>query len=278
VFTEAFTAAGLAAYAKASGDEEARDQALELFHLMDRYLSTAGLIPPKVDPANRPMKGMATPMILLATAQVLRENLDDPTFDERIDRAVGEIEEDFMKADLEAVMETVGPGGEVLDHFDGRMLNPGHAIEAAWFVLHEARRRGGDRRLLTTGTTMLDWMWKRGWDREYGGILYFRDVKDLPVAEYWHDMKFWWPQCEAINATLLAHELTKDAKYAKWHAKVHDWAHRHFPDPEHGEWFGYLHRDGRRSVSLKGNLWKGPFHVPRMQWYCWQLLDREQVS
>ena len=153
------------------------------------------------------------------------------------------------------------------------MLTPGHAIEAAWFILHEAKHRGGDAELIETGTTMLDWMWKRGWDDEFGGILYFRDVKGLPVQEYWQDMKFWWPQNEAIIATLLAYQLTGDEKYATWHGQIHDWAHQHFPDREFGEWFGYLHRDGRISVPLKGNLWKGPFHLPRMQWYCWRVLE-----
>jgi N-acylglucosamine 2-epimerase len=116
-------------------------------------------------------------------------------------------------------------------------------------------------------------MWQRGWDQEYGGILYFRDLHDKPVQEYWHDMKFWWPHNEAILATLFAYRATGDAKYADWHQQVHDWAHQHFRDPEHGEWYGYLHRDGRISVPLKGNLWKGPFHLPRMQFLCWQVLE-----
>jgi len=116
-------------------------------------------------------------------------------------------------------------------------------------------------------------MWKRGWDEEHGGILYFKDVYDKPVQEYWHDMKFWWPQCEAIIATLLAYQLTGEEKYAKWHRMIHDYAHEKFCDREHGEWFGYLHRDGGVSSPLKGNQFKGPFHLPRMQWYCWQLLD-----
>ncbi|MFT5110341.1 MAG: N-acylglucosamine 2-epimerase [Pseudoalteromonas tetraodonis] len=169
-------------------------------------------------------------------------------------------------------METVGPSGELIDHFDGRTLNPGHAMECAWFILHEAKHRGGDTQLLALGTKMLDWMWEIGWDKEHGGILYFKDVKGLPVQEYWHDMKFWWPQNETIIATLLAHQLTGDAKYEQWHRQVHDWAYAHFPDKENGEWYGYLHRDGRISSTLKGNLWKGFFHFPRMQWYCWQLL------
>jgi N-acylglucosamine 2-epimerase len=125
---------------------------------------------------------------------------------------------------------------------------------------------------------MLDWMWERGWDKDFGGILYFVDVKGLPVQEYWHDMKFWWPQNETIIATLLAYQLTGDPKYAKWHQMIHDWAYSHFPDPEHGEWYGYLHRDGRISSTLKGGLWKGPFHMPRMQLTCWRILDEMAKS
>ena len=148
-----------------------------------------------------------------------------------------------------------------------------HAIEGAWFILHEAKLRGGDQELVDLGCRMLDYMWKRGWDHEYGGLAYFKDVYDKPVQEYWHDMKFWWPQCEAIIATLLAYKLTRDEKYAKWHRLIHEYAHQTFHDEQHGEWYGYVHRDGRVSSMLKGNHYKGPFHLPRMQWYCWKLLE-----
>ena len=129
----------------------------------------------------------------------------------------------------------------------------------------------GERDYVRLGCDMLDWMWERGWDEECGGLFYFRDVYGHPVQEYWHDMKFWWPHDEALIATLLAHRLTGDARYAEWHERVYAWAHAHFGDPEHGEWFGYLHRDGSPSVTLKGNLWKSFFHHPRMQWYCSRL-------
>jgi N-acylglucosamine 2-epimerase len=104
-------------------------------------------------------------------------------------------------------------------------------------------------------------------------LFYFRDLHNRPVQEYWHEMKFWWPHNEAIIATLLAYLLTGDEKYARWHQQVHDWAHRHFADPEHGEWFGYLNRDGRPSSTLKGNLWKSCFHHPRMQMMAWRLVE-----
>jgi N-acylglucosamine 2-epimerase len=121
---------------------------------------------------------------------------------------------------------------------------------------------------------MIDYMLERGWDEEYGGIFYFRDVYHLPVQEYWHDMKFWWPHNEAIIATLLAYCITGEEKYALWHKRIHDYAYSKFYDPVHGEWYGYLHRDGRISQTAKGNLFKGPFHLPRQEWYCAQLLEK----
>ena len=276
VFTEAFAAMAFAAYARATGNDFYAARAGELFRLFVEYSTSPGLIPPKVFPDTRPMRGIGSPMISINLAQVLRDTIDDPICDQVIDESIDAIQRYFMKPAQRVVMETVGPEGEIIDHFDGRTLNPGHAIEAAWFILHEARHRNHDAALIETGTSILDWMWERGWDREYGGILYFRDLDNRPVQEYWQDMKFWWPHNETIIATLLAYQLTGDEKYAGWHKLVHDWSYRHFPDPEYGEWYGYLHRDGRISVPLKGNLWKGPFHLPRMQWYCWKLLeDRE---
>lgn len=271
VFSETFACIAFAAVAKASGDSRLAGRATQLFELIVRHYGEPGLIEPKFT-ATRPLKGLGLPMILMATAQVMRETLGAEV-DGLIDRIVEELRRDFVNEEFRCVMESVGPGGEFVDHFDGRTLNPGHAIECAWFVLHEARHRGGDVDLLALGTKMLDWMWEIGWDKEHGGILYFRDAKGLPLQEYWHDMKFWWPHDEAIIATLSAHLLTGDAKYETWHRLVHDWSYAHFPDREHGEWFGYLHRDGRLSTTLKGNLWKGFFHHPRMQWYCWQLLE-----
>lgn len=276
VYSESFAAIANAAYARAAGDMRAAADALSFFDTYLTYSFDPGRIPPKVDPRTRPMMGIGSLMIGIATAQELRENLGDLAVKDRtcsgwIDWFIEQIEQHFLKPELEALMEVVRTDGSILDHFEGRQLNPGHAIECAWFILHEARHRS-DQRLVRLGLTILDWMWKRGWDEEFGGIFYFRDLRGLPVQEYWHDMKFWWPHCEAVIATLLAWKLTGDEKYARWHRQVHEWSFHHFADPEFGEWYGYLHRDGRVSVRLKGNLWKGPFHLPRMLWYCWGLL------
>ncbi len=271
-YSEAFGAIAHAARARAAGDGRSAERARDLFERFVRWNFTPGLMPPK-DTGARPSIGLAPRMITIVTAQELRANLgDDAGLRASIDRCIDEIGRLFWKPDLDCVMETVAPDGSVLDHFDGRTLNPGHAIEGAWFILHEARHRG-DAAMRDLGLRMLDASWRRGWDPEHGGLFYFRDVHGGPVQEYWHDMKFWWPHNEAVIATLLAWRMTGDAKYAAWHRQVHDWAFEHFPDPEHGEWYGYLHRDGRVSVPLKGNHWKGFFHLPRMLWYGMRLLE-----
>ena len=271
VFSEFFAIVAFAAAGKAFQDQSLLQRARDLFDFTLKHLNTPGLLPPKVNPETRPSIGLVAPMITLVTAQVLRDSTNDPYYSEVIDRTLSEIEI-FLNEDFQAVMEMVSPEGELIDSLEGRLLNPGHSIEAAWFVLHEAKYRN-DLKIRELGLKILEWSWNWGWDEEYGGMIYYRDVKNLPPTEYWHDMKFWWPQCEAIIATLLAWKMTGDDKYAEWHQKIHDYTFKLFPDPEMGEWMGYLHRDGRLSTPVKGNLWKGPFHIPRMLLYCWQLLE-----
>ncbi len=269
---ECFAAIGSAAYAVAAGDAQARGEALEYFATFLQHSFTPGVMPPKTDPGTRPMKGAATLMIAILTAQEIRRFIGNVAVcgancTQWIDRAVEEIERDFFKPDLGALMEVVAPNGDVIDHFDGRTLNPGHAIECAWFILHEAKLRR-DIRMQGLGLAILDTMWRRGWDQEFGGLLYFTDLHGKPVQEYWAEIKFWWRQNEAEIATLLVYQLTGQSRYAEWHGLVHTWSRRVFADPIKGEWFVYAHRDGRISTRLKGNLWKGPFHLPRMPAYC----------
>ncbi len=276
VFTETFAATAFAAVAKATGERKYAQKAEELYDLIIKYTSNPELEPSKFTDT-RPLKGMAMPMTLISTAQEMRKNLGNEKYTGYIQSYIKEIQTDFMKPEFHAVLETVGPNGEFSDHFDGRLLCPGHAIELAWFILQEGKEQNNPE-YIKTGTTILDWMWEIGWDKEYGGILYFRDAKGLPVQEYWQDMKFWWPQNETIIATLLAYQLTGNHKYEEWHKAIHDWTYKYFPDPEFGEWFGYLHRDGRISTTLKGNIWKGPFHIPRMELYAWKILEEIKAN
>ena len=272
-FSETFYIIASAAYAKASGDQQAAANARKVFGKCLDYMNNPHLLPAKFT-STRPTKGIGATMIMMNTAYQLRATIGDDRCDQWITKWIEDIEQNFVKHDIRCVMEQVAPDGSIIDHIDGRTLNPGHAIECAWFILQEAIYRGNDSHLIELGCAMLDYMWERGWDEKHGGILYFRDVYNKPVQEYWQDMKFWWVHNEAIIATLMAYLVTGNEKYARWHKMVHDYAYQHFHDKEHGEWFGFLHRDGSLAQPAKGNMFKGPFHLPRQEWLCYQMIDQ----
>lgn len=273
VFSETFGVAALSEYATATGDKKMLQKARDVYQIMMKHLYTPGLLEPKV--LNRNMKGLAIPMIVIVTSQLMREH--DPEnashYTAVIDNEIRQVREHFMKPEKKCVLESVFVDGKILDTPEGRTCNPGHAIEAAWFIMEEARHRGGDKALIKDACTITEWSLDIGWDKQYGGILYFVDCDGKPAEPYEHELKLWWPHNEALYGLLLAYHLTGDAKWSTWYERVHEWAYSHFPDKKNGEWFGYLRRDGTISSPIKGNMWKGPFHLPRQQLYGWLLLE-----
>lgn len=271
-YSEVFAALAYGALAQATGDERFVRRAGDIFAALNAARTAPAAAEPKVNPRVRPMIGLSPVMCLLSVAEALLPVLGAERCEPVIDAAAREVLERFVRPEDQTVRETVAPDGGLIDAPEGRVMNPGHAIETAWFLMEVARRRG-DRHLLERATQILDWSMARGWDAEHGGLLYFIDVAGLPSPYIEHDMKLWWPHCEALYALLLAHHLTGAERYANDYERVHAWTMGHFPDAEHGEWYGYLHRDGTPSTTLKGGLWKGPFHVPRAQLFCLHLLE-----
>lgn len=278
VFSESFAAIAMAEYALATGNQSYAEKALKIFKDMRRFLTTPGLLTPKYLPSVE-AQGHSITMIMINVASRLKKVIADPELDRQIDESLFKLKNDFMHPEFKALLETVGPAGEFIDTCNGRVINPGHCIETAWFLFDVAMDRGGDKNLIDLGLTILNWSWDWGWDETYGGIINFRDCRNLPPQDYSQDMKFWWPQTEAIIANLYAYKLTGNELYLKRHRQVSEWAYGHFPDHEFGEWYGYLHRDGTVAQPAKGNLFKGPFHIPRMMvkgyQLCQEILTRE---
>ncbi|HRX43176.1 MAG TPA: AGE family epimerase/isomerase [Clostridia bacterium] len=273
-FSETFMIIAAAEYSRASGDREAMDFARKLFERTCGYYFNPDpeLVPSKVDPATRPMTGHSVPMILIATAQILRECQDHTNeYDDLIYRLKDIILTKFVKPEYKVLMETVAPDGSIIDTPEGRLLNPGHAIETSWFLMEESRYRG-DTELLERALEILEWSFERGWDREFGGLYSFLDLKGYPPEKMEWDMKYWWPHNELLYASLLAHHLTGEKKYEEMFETAHKYSFDKFSDPENGEWFGYLHRDGSVAMEVKGTMYKGAFHVPRQLLYTYKLL------
>ncbi len=272
LFSETFGVIALAEYARATDSAEMLDRARDLYRLVLMYHRTPGLLPPKTLPGTRQLRGHGMQMILVPTSQVMREVDADPIYDDTITRAMAEIVNDFLKPEKRCLLESILPDGGILDTPEGRTVIPGHAIESSWFIMEEARHRG-DQALIEKACQILEWSLEIGWDPEHGGLLYYVDSDGKPAEPYEHELKLWWPHSETLYACLLAYDLTGDTKWADWYERVHAWSFDHFPDKEHGEWFGYLRRDGTVSNPVKGNMWKGPFHLPRAQLNCWKILE-----
>ena len=263
VFSETFAAIAMSEYALATGDKNYADKAMKIFSDTQRFLTTPGFLTPKFEPEVK-LQSHSIVMILINVGSRIRAVIDDPKLTTQIDESIDKLRRYFMHPEFKALLETVGPDGEFINTNMARTINPGHCLETAWFIMEEARLRGWDKSLMDTALTIFNWSWDWGWDKLYGGIINFRDCKNLPPQDYSQDMKFWWPQCEAIIASLYAYLGTGDEEYLYRHQRISEWTYAHFPDAEFGEWYGYLHRDGTVAQPAKGNLFKGPFHVPRM--------------
>lgn len=263
VFSETFAAIAMSEYALATGDQHWAKRAIQVFEDTQRFLATPGFLPAKFE-ADVKLQGHSIVMILINVGSCIRKVVNGPKLTQQIDESIEKLKKYFIHPEFKCLLETVGENGEFIDTNMTRTINPGHCIETSWFIMEEAKLRGWDKPMLDMALQVFDWSWDWGWDKQYGGIINFRDCKNLPPQDYSQDMKFWWPQCETIIASLYAYLGTGDEKYLYRHERISEWTYAHFPDAEYGEWYGYLHRDGTVAQPAKGNLYKGPFHVPRM--------------
>ncbi len=266
-FSETFAAIACAEYYLATGETEAKERAENYFSIAYDIYSGKIPTPPKFEPENAQYIALSPCMILLSTAQVLRK-LDKEKYDPIAKEMVKEI---LRHLTSKGLLENIHPDGFFVDTPTGRTVNPGHSLEAAWFLMAEGVYQQDDV-LIQKAKEIIDISMALGYKN--GGIIAFCDCDDKPASALEWDMQLWWPQCEAMIANRYCYALTGEQKYLDWYEALKEYTSTHFEDKEHGEWYGYLHYDGTVANTLKGNIFKGPFHLPRML----ILLDRIENS
>ena len=269
-FSEGFYAIANAEYYMLTGKEKhlknAR-KAYEIIYQLNNWLikDPTGL-GPKTKTQTRSGLALADPMIYLNITSIMRkadpENLAE--YNKRAFECVERIVTDHLHPELKCTLEWVNENGmPSLDFTDGRVVNPGHDIECSWFLMDEANYQK-NRALHEKAEQIFRFAIEAGWDKQYGGLLYFIDCLGKPTEAYEHDMKLWWPHNEIMIAASKAYRDTHDDYYFNWLQKTVDYCKQHFVDDKYGEWYGYLRRDGiPTEPSTKGSTFKGPFHVPR---------------
>ena len=277
-YSEAFYASANAEYYGITGDKECLERARRAYNLywdLAHGAEDPVGMGPKTIPETRTGRSFGLPMIILNVISILMRV--DPEhkeeYEARAQQCVDEIFQYHVKPDMKCLLENVAVDGTPrLDVTEGRIINPGHDIEGVWFMLEHAKRTG-DEELVGKAAEIFEWAIEAGWDKEYGGLLYFIDCLGRPPEAYEHDMKLWWPHNEILIASLMLYRDTHEEKYLDWFEKTLDYCRDHLADPEFGEWYGYLRREGKPTEpACKGSTFKGPFHLPRALSMCDQML------
>ncbi len=272
IFSDCFATMAFGQLFKATGEARHADIALSGFqNILSRRDNPKGKYN-KAFPGTRPVRNFSLPMILCNLAIEIEELLEREVLERLTGDMVKEVMEVFVDREQGLVLENVAPDGSFVDSFDGRLLNPGHGIEAMWFIMDLAERNE-DFSLARDAVNIVINTLGHSWDDEYGGIYYFMDILGHPPQQLEWNQKLWWVHMETLISLLKGYRLTSDSRCAEWFGRVHDYTWQRYPDPEHGEWFGYLDRRGEVLLNLKGGKWKGCFHVPRGLLQCHYILE-----
>lgn len=273
IFSNTFACMAFAQLAEATGSGEYRDIALKTFQrILDRRDNPKGIWE-KSYPGTRPMKGFSLPMIICNMALEIENIMPDKALlDKTIDECLSEVLDVFYHPEYGAMLENVAPDGSMIDCFEGRVINPGHNLEALWFMMNLGIRRN-DKALIEKCVRISLDVIELGWDKQYGGIFYFLDRKGYPQQQLEWDQKLWWVHLESAICMIKGYQLTGNGKCLEWFMRLHEYMWTHFKDTGYPEWFGYLNRRGEVLLPLKGGKWKGCFHVPRGLYQIWQILE-----
>ncbi|HVU16511.1 MAG TPA: AGE family epimerase/isomerase [Candidatus Didemnitutus sp.] len=273
IFSDCFAAMAFGQFARASGSDEDRRLALDAYeNVLRRERNPKGAFT-KALPDTRPLISLAVPMILTNLTVELEWLLDPAHTQAIITRCLNEMFDCFLDESRHVLREYVAPDGAKRDCFEGRLVNPGHGIEGMWFAMDVAERRQ-DRALLERAVEVALRTVEFGWDERHGGIFYFLDAAGHPPQQLEWDQKLWWVHVEALVAMLKGYRLTGRPECLRWFQRLHEYTWSHYPDPEFGEWFGYLNRQGEVLLPLKGGKWKGCFHIPRSLRLCLRECER----
>ncbi len=273
IFSDCFAAMAFGQLYQITRDETHKRIAVDTFHqILSRRDNPKGHYS-KVYPGTRPMKSFALPMILCNLVLELESVLDSDTVEATIRDGIHQVMEVFYQPEIlgGVILENVSADGKFSNTYEGRLINPGHILEAMWFVMDLAKRQN-DTSLIGQAEAISLHILELGWDQEFGGIYYFMDALGHPLQQLEWDQKLWWVHLEAMVAAIKGFNLTGNQKMWEWFVKLHHYAQNHFPDPEFGEWYGYLNRRGEVLIPAKGGKWKGCFHVPRGLYQIWSTL------
>jgi N-acylglucosamine 2-epimerase len=261
IYADGFAIYGLSEFAKATGDQGAIQLARETYTNVQRRLAQPGAYGAAPLPIPPGAKAHGISMIFSLVFTELGELLNDAAIIKAgLDQA-NQVMTVFLRPEHKRLYEFARLDDRLLDVPPGRVVNPGHALESMWFMIH-IFQRVNDHARIRQAIQAIKWHIELGWDEEFGGIFLARDAEE----SFWAgkgDMKIWWPHTEALYALLLAYSISHEAWCLGWFERVHSYAFGHFPVPKYGEWIQNLDRQGNKMNATVALPVKDPFHLSR---------------
>ena len=143
----------------------------------------------------------------------------------------------------------------------------GHDIEGSW-LLCEAAEVLGDKKLIEeveeVALKMAEVTKKEGLDKNGG--LYYEKSGDHLMEQF-----DWWPQAEAVVGFFNAWQLSKKDEYLELSKESWEFIQKYIIDHQNGEWFWGVSAELKPLPNDKVNGWKAPYHNSRM---CLEMMRR----
>ena len=272
IFTDHFAAKGLYEYILACG-KESKAEDVKLAKRLTQTLFENTCDPAIIAQVSPPgMQSHGINFMNLQIAQNSRQLFGD-TYQTLVDECVKRTLYQFVDDARQVTLENLGLDGKPIYEKEGRIIDPGHTVEALWFCMSEGSHANNKDYIRRAGQ-LLDWVINGAYDEKHGGFYHRYDVdggppkKEFDTVDYgpvqvsWND-KVWWVQCEALLALCMSALLNENQRHYDYFLKQMAYTETHFRDRQYGEWYSVVAPDGSILCDLKGFAGKGPYHVPR---------------
>lgn len=283
IYALGFAIYGLSEYSRATGDAEALEYAVRLFHdieshsfdsekngYLEAFAEDWGAIQDMrlSEKDINECKTMNTHLHILEPYTALYRVWKDSSLERQLRNLI------FLFTDKILDVET----GHLRLFFDEDwksshdIVSYGHDIEASW-LLYEAADVLGDpeviSRVLPAAASVADAA-SEGYIPGGGMIYEFHGDTGAIDAD-----RHWWVQAETVVGYFNLWQITGRADALEKAAGCWDFIKKHIIDTTGGEWYWSLRADGKANTSDdKAGFWKCPYHNSRM---CLEIIERTGI-
>ncbi len=278
-YSQSFLMYGLSEYYRATGDQNALDQAKAIYFALEKYAvdpvsegyfevfdqkwqRTGDLI--IGEKSAKDEKTMNTHLHLMESYANLYRVWHDPKLAGRLKNLILLFRDKIINPQtfhLNVFLDRSWQSTSIIHSY-------GHDIETSWLIVEAAQILGdqqliGDSKKLAIKIALAA---SEGLQSD-GSLIAEKDYADGKT----NTSRDWWPQAETVVGLLNAFELSGEEHFLTDAIKCWNFTNKFLVDHQNGEWFGAVTAKGSVSKGDKAGFWKCPYHNGRM---CMEVMER----